>query len=88
VSSEKRDPEPLLVLAAMALEVAAAAPERFNKYGMSTVIPRELVQRIRTYAEQHGFDWRKVHRAQRAPVSPSTSQIVPLRPIASPGAKA
>lgn len=54
MSGAKRDPEPLLVLAAMALEVAASAPERFNKYGSTSYVPRELITRIRTYAEQHG----------------------------------
>lgn len=58
-------PDPTCVLAALALEVAAAAkaPERFNEQRLGgSYVPRELIERIRTYAEENGFNWRALSK--------------------------
>lgn len=47
-------------LATLALEVAAIAPDRFSKYGTTTYIPRELVERIRAECDEQKIDWRRV----------------------------
>lgn len=53
---------PLERLAAL---VAIETPLRFNKYGRTTYVRRELVAEIRAELSRMGFDWRQAHKTAR-----------------------
>lgn len=54
------------VLAAYAIDVAAAAPVRFGKHGHTCYIPRALVKAIRAELDRAGIDWRAMVKARIA----------------------
>lgn len=55
-------PEQMRTLAAAAIEAAAAAPRRKNKWAVAATVPWALIQRIRDTCDEVGIDWRALQK--------------------------
>lgn len=60
-------PDPRHRILGLAVQIAAYAPARRNKYAYEARVPWRLITELREALSDAGVDWREVHAALREP---------------------